>query len=45
MQKIYIYVQQGNMAGIARKIANGADIDCIEKHSLQTPLICAVSSP
>ncbi|MBN3927991.1 ankyrin repeat domain-containing protein [Nostoc sp. NMS4] len=44
MQKIYIYVQQGNMAGVARKLANGVDIDCIEKHSRQTPLMCAVSS-
>ncbi|MEH2329955.1 ankyrin repeat domain-containing protein [Nostoc sp.] len=44
MQKIHIYVQQGNMAGVARKLVNGVDIDCIEKHSLQTPLMCAVSS-
>ncbi|MBE9003016.1 ankyrin repeat domain-containing protein, partial [Nostoc sp. LEGE 12447] len=44
MQKIHIYVQQGDIAGVARKIANGIDIECLDEYSQQTPLMCAVSS-
>lgn len=45
MQKIHIYAQQGDIAGVARKIANGVDIERIDEYSQQTPLMCAVSSP
>ncbi|MBE9002888.1 ankyrin repeat domain-containing protein [Nostoc sp. LEGE 12447] len=45
MQKIHIYAQQGDIAGVARKIANGVDIERVDKYSQQTPLMCAVSSP
>ncbi|WP_235526303.1 ankyrin repeat domain-containing protein [Nostoc piscinale] len=45
MEKIHIDVQQGNIAGVARKIANGVDIECLDEYSQQTPLMCAVSSP
>ncbi len=44
MQKIHVYAQQGNIAGVARKIANGVDIDRLDEYSQQTPLMCAVSS-
>jgi ankyrin repeat protein len=30
MQKIHIYAQQGDIAGVARKIANGVDIECVD---------------
>ncbi|MDZ7958489.1 MAG: ankyrin repeat domain-containing protein [Aulosira sp. DedQUE10] len=42
--QIHIYAQQGNIAGVARELTNGVDIDCVEEHSQQTPLMCAVSS-
>ncbi|MEH1795639.1 ankyrin repeat domain-containing protein [Nostoc sp.] len=45
MQKIHIYAQQGDIAGVARKIANGVDIERVDEYSQQTPLMCAVSSP
>ncbi|BAY15244.1 ankyrin [Anabaenopsis circularis NIES-21] len=45
MEKIHIDVQQGNIAGVADKIANGVDIECLDEYSQQTPLMCAVSSP
>lgn len=41
MQKIHVYAQQGDIAGIARKIANGVDIDRLDEYSQQTPLIIA----
>ncbi|MEA5624633.1 ankyrin repeat domain-containing protein [Nostoc sp. UHCC 0251] len=44
MQKIHVYAQQGNIAGVASKIANGVDIDRLDEHSQQTPLMFAVSS-
>ncbi|MBD2489388.1 ankyrin repeat domain-containing protein [Aulosira sp. FACHB-615] len=44
MEKIHIDVQQGNIAGVADKIANGVDIECLDEYSQQTPLMCAVSS-
>ncbi|MEH1766504.1 ankyrin repeat domain-containing protein [Nostoc sp.] len=44
MQKIHIYAQQGDIAGVARKIANGVDIERLDEYSQQTPLMCAVSS-
>ncbi|AFY33054.1 ankyrin repeat domain-containing protein [Calothrix sp. PCC 7507] len=44
MMQLHIYAQQGNIAGVARKIANGADIDRLDENSLQTPLMSAVSS-
>lgn len=44
MPKIHIYVQRGDIAEVARQIANGVDIDCLDEYSQQTPLMCAVSS-
>ena len=44
MQKIHIYVQQGDIAGVTRKIANGVNIERLDEYSQQTPLMCAVSS-
>ncbi|MGM3308505.1 ankyrin repeat domain-containing protein [Anabaena sp. WFMT] len=44
MMQIHIDAQQGNIAGVARKIANGVDIDRLDENHLQTPLMCAVSS-
>ncbi|AFY44000.1 ankyrin repeat domain-containing protein [Nostoc sp. PCC 7107] len=45
MEKIHIDVQQGNIAGVADKIANGVDIECLDEYFQQTLLMCAVSSP
>ncbi|WP_414577505.1 ankyrin repeat domain-containing protein [Anabaena sp. CCY 9402-a] len=42
--QIHIYVQQGDIARVAREIANGVDIDSTKEYSPQTPLMCAVSS-
>jgi ankyrin repeat protein len=42
--QIHIYAQRGDIAGVAREIANGIDIDCLEEYSQQTPLMYAVSS-
>jgi ankyrin repeat protein len=44
MMQIHLYAQQGDIAGIRDKIANGIDIDCPDEYSQQTPLMCAVSS-
>ncbi|MGL5944290.1 MAG: ankyrin repeat domain-containing protein [Waterburya sp.] len=43
--QIHIYAKQGNIAGVAHEIANGVDIDCIDKYTAQTPLMYAVTSP
>ncbi|BAY09917.1 ankyrin repeat domain-containing protein [Calothrix sp. NIES-2098] len=42
--QIHIYAQRGDIAGVAREISNGVDIDALEEYSQQTPLMCAVSS-
>lgn len=42
--QIHIYAQQGDIAGVRDKIANGIDIDCPDEYSHQTPLMYAVSS-
>jgi ankyrin repeat protein len=43
--QIHIYAQQGDIAGVAREIANGVDIDCLEEDNWQTPLMYALNSP
>ncbi|MDJ0617571.1 MAG: ankyrin repeat domain-containing protein [Calothrix sp. MO_192.B10] len=43
--KIHTYVRQGNIAGVKQEIAHGVDVDCLDKYSSQTPLMCAVISP
>ncbi len=43
--QIHIYAKQGDIAGVANQIASGVDIDCVNKYSSQTPLMCAVASP
>ena len=43
--QIHIYAKQGDIAGVAHQIASGVDIDCVNKYSSQTPLMCAVASP
>ncbi len=42
--QIHIYAEQGDIARVAREIANGVDIDSIEEYSPKTPLMCALSS-
>jgi ankyrin repeat protein len=43
--KIHIYVQQGDIPGVANEIAHGVDIDCVDEYHSQTPLMYAVTSP
>jgi ankyrin repeat protein len=42
--QIHDHAQQGDIAGVVRQITNGIDIDCAEKYSSKTPLMCAVAS-
>jgi ankyrin repeat protein len=42
--RIHIYVQQGDILGVANEIANGVDIDCVDEYHSQTPLMYAVAS-
>jgi ankyrin repeat protein len=42
--RIHIYVQQGDILGVANEIANGVDIDCVDEYHSQTPLMYAVTS-
>lgn len=44
MQTHIYYAQQGNIAGVAREIASGVNIDSVDEYSKQTPLMFAVSS-
>lgn len=43
--QIHIYAKQGNITGVAHEVANGVDLDCIDKYAFQTPLMYAVTSP
>ncbi|BAZ45193.1 ankyrin [Chondrocystis sp. NIES-4102] len=42
--QIHIYAKQGNIAGVALELANGVNVDCIDKHRAYTPLMYAVDS-
>lgn len=42
--KIHIYAKEGNIVGVAEEIANGVDINCLDKNTSQTPLIYAIAS-
>lgn len=45
MMGIQIYAKKGDILKVGQEIASGVDIDCIDKYSSQTPLMCAVTSP
>ncbi|MBD2103598.1 ankyrin repeat domain-containing protein [Leptolyngbya sp. FACHB-261] len=42
--QIHDCVKRGDIAGVARQLANGIDVNAVEQYSLQTPLMCAVIS-
>ena len=42
--QIHIYAKKGNIKRVAKEIAKGVDIDCVDKNNSQTPLMYAVTS-
>ena len=43
--QIHIHAKQGNIKGVAAELAKGTKINCRDKQSSKTPLMCAISSP
>ncbi|MEJ1933357.1 ankyrin repeat domain-containing protein, partial [Nostoc sp. NIES-2111] len=42
--QIHTYAYKGDIAGVARELANGVDIDCLTDYYQRTPLMCALNS-
>lgn len=40
--QIHTFARQGNIKGVAKEIANGVDLDCVDKKNPLTPLMYAV---
>jgi ankyrin repeat protein len=42
--QIHAYAKQGNIQGVAKELAQGVAIDCVDQDQPRTPLMCAVAS-
>ncbi|MBR8839759.1 MAG: ankyrin repeat domain-containing protein [Stigonema ocellatum SAG 48.90 = DSM 106950] len=43
--QIHTFARLGDIPGVARELANGIDVDCVDETEYQTPLVCAITSP